>query len=99
MFSRITRAAALPNHLRSDNDHPFEFHRWEANLRILAIEAVGENSPASRVVTTVSVRIRVSAGVFPDLNLMARPEISICSMTIAGDRAAAPCISFRSLLE
>ncbi len=40
MFGRIIGGATLPNHLSSDNDPLFEFHRWKANLRILEIEEI-----------------------------------------------------------
>jgi len=40
MFGRITSGAVLPDHLSSDNDPLFEFHRWKANLRILEIEEI-----------------------------------------------------------
>ena len=29
-----------PTHLSSDNDPLFEYHRWKANLRVLAIDEV-----------------------------------------------------------
>ncbi len=37
MFNKIIACKALPKHLSSDNDPLFEFHRWQANLRILGI--------------------------------------------------------------
>ncbi len=40
MFGRIISGTVLPNHLSSDNDPLFEFHRWIANLRILEIEEI-----------------------------------------------------------
>jgi len=36
----IAGAGALPRHLSSDHDPLFEFHRWQANLRILEVAEV-----------------------------------------------------------
>jgi hypothetical protein len=35
MFSQIIAGKSLPEHLSSDHDPLFRFHRWLANLRIL----------------------------------------------------------------
>jgi len=35
MFNRILGSATPPRYLSSDNDPLFEYHRWQANLRIL----------------------------------------------------------------
>ncbi len=40
MFNKIIAGKALPKHLSSDNDPLFEFHRWQANLRILGINEI-----------------------------------------------------------
>jgi transposase InsO family protein len=41
MFSEaIARTGALPRYLSSDHDPLFEFHRWQANLRILDVTEV-----------------------------------------------------------
>src|SRR5262249_52449825 len=40
MFNHATRGHAPPTYLSSDHDRLFEFHRWQANLRILDIEAI-----------------------------------------------------------
>jgi len=37
MFNKIISSKTLPKYLSSDNDPLFEFHRWQANLRILEI--------------------------------------------------------------
>ena len=40
MFNRAIAGQQLPKHLGSDHDPRFRFHRWLANLRVLAIEEV-----------------------------------------------------------
>jgi transposase InsO family protein len=40
MFNRATRGETLPKYLSSDHDRLFEFHRWQANLRILDVEEI-----------------------------------------------------------
>jgi transposase InsO family protein len=40
MFNRATRGHAPPTYLSSDDDRLFEFHRWQANLRILDVEEI-----------------------------------------------------------
>jgi putative transposase len=40
MFNRIVSGKKLPRYLSSDHDPLFEYHRWQANLRILEIEPV-----------------------------------------------------------
>ena len=40
MFNKIIARKTLPNYLSSDNDPLFEFHRWQANLRILGIKEI-----------------------------------------------------------
>lgn len=40
MFNSIAKQSPLPNHLSSDNDPLFQYHRWKANLRILGIEEI-----------------------------------------------------------
>src|SRR5210317_821325 len=40
MFNHAITGTGIPNHLSSDNDPLFLFHRWKANLRILEIEEV-----------------------------------------------------------
>jgi putative transposase len=41
MFNQaIAGAPALPQHLSSDHDPLFEFHRWKANLRILGVSEI-----------------------------------------------------------
>ena len=37
MFNRAVSRRGIPRYLSSDNDPPFTFHRWRANLRILGI--------------------------------------------------------------
>ena len=38
MFNKIIAGKTLPRYLSSDNDLLFEFHRWQANLRILGVD-------------------------------------------------------------
>ena len=40
MFNKISANRCLPRYLSSDNDPLFQFHRWQANCRILAIEEI-----------------------------------------------------------
>jgi transposase InsO family protein len=40
MFNRAIRDHTPPKYLSSDHDRLFEFHRWQANLRILDVEEV-----------------------------------------------------------
>jgi len=40
MFNQIIVGQSLPQHLSSDHDPLFRFHRWVANLRILEVEEI-----------------------------------------------------------
>ena len=40
LFNRIISKQSLPKYLSSDNDPLFQFHRWQANLRILEIKEI-----------------------------------------------------------
>jgi len=40
MFNRATCGLDPPTHLSSDHDRLFEFHRWQANLRILDVQEI-----------------------------------------------------------
>lgn len=40
LFGRIISGTAPPEYLSSDNDPLFNFHRWQANLRILEVEEI-----------------------------------------------------------
>jgi putative transposase len=40
MFNQIIAGQSLPQHLSSDHDPLFRFHRWPANLRILEVEEI-----------------------------------------------------------
>jgi len=40
MFNRIIAGSEPPRYLSSDHDPLFEYHRWQANLRILEIEPI-----------------------------------------------------------
>jgi transposase InsO family protein len=40
MFNRVVARQPLPGYLSTDHDPRFRYHRWEANLRILDIEAI-----------------------------------------------------------
>ena len=40
MFNHAIAGKGLPSYLSSDNDPLFEFHRWEANLRVLGVDEV-----------------------------------------------------------
>jgi putative transposase len=52
MFNHaVAGALTLPQHLSSDHDPLFEFHRWKANLRILDVTEI-------KTVPTCLYRIR-----------------------------------------
>ena len=40
MFNRATRGRTPPKYLSSDHDRLFQFHQWQANLRILDVEEI-----------------------------------------------------------
>ena len=40
MFNKAISGMGVPKHLSSDNDPLFQYHRWEANLRILDVEEI-----------------------------------------------------------
>jgi len=40
MFNQIIAGHALPRYLSSDNSPLFEYHRWQANLRVVDIEEI-----------------------------------------------------------
>ncbi len=40
MFNKIISRKTLPRYLSSGNDPLFEFHRWQANLRLLGIDEI-----------------------------------------------------------
>jgi len=40
MFDRPTRGHIPPTYLSSDHDRFYQFHRWQANLRILDVEEI-----------------------------------------------------------
>ena len=40
MFKRVISGHKPPSYLSSDHDPLFEYHRWQANLRILEIEPI-----------------------------------------------------------
>ena len=40
MFNRATRGHTPPTYLSSDHDPLYQFHQWQANLRILDVEAI-----------------------------------------------------------
>jgi putative transposase len=40
MFNRATRGHTPPKHLSSDHDPLYRFHQWQANLRILDVNAI-----------------------------------------------------------
>jgi transposase InsO family protein len=40
MFNRATRGHTPPTYLNSDHDRLHQFHRWQANLRILDVEQI-----------------------------------------------------------
>lgn len=40
MFNTIVSGNSHPKYLSSDNDPPFRFHRWKANLRIIDVDEI-----------------------------------------------------------
>ena len=40
MFNKVIAGKSTPQYLSSDNDPLFEFHRWQANLRVLDIDEI-----------------------------------------------------------
>ncbi len=40
MFNRATRGHSPPKYLSSDHDRLFQFHQWQANLRVLDVKEV-----------------------------------------------------------
>jgi len=40
MFNEATSGQGWPKYLSSDNDPLFKYHRWKANLRVLAVEEI-----------------------------------------------------------
>ncbi|MBT3867332.1 MAG: DDE-type integrase/transposase/recombinase [Gammaproteobacteria bacterium] len=40
MFNQATSKQSWPTYLSSDNDPLFQYHRWQANLRVLAIDEI-----------------------------------------------------------
>jgi putative transposase len=40
MFNRATRGQTAPTYLSADHDRLYEFHQWQANLRILEVEEI-----------------------------------------------------------
>ena len=40
MFNKTISTKGVPKYLSSDNDPLFEYHRWQANLRILEIDEI-----------------------------------------------------------
>jgi hypothetical protein len=40
MFNRATRRQSPPTYLSSDHDPLYRFHQWQANLRILDVNAI-----------------------------------------------------------
>ena len=40
MFNRATRCHTLPTYLSSDHDPLYQFHQWQANLRILDVKEI-----------------------------------------------------------
>ena len=40
MFNKIVRGITPPKYLSSDNDPLFEYHRWQANLRVLEVDEI-----------------------------------------------------------
>ena len=40
MFNDATSGQGWPEHISSDNDPLFQYHRWKANLRVLEIEEI-----------------------------------------------------------
>jgi hypothetical protein len=40
MFNDVIAGQPPPKYLSSDNDPLFQFHRWQANLRVLEVEEI-----------------------------------------------------------
>ncbi len=40
MFNRATRSQGSPKYLSSDHDRLYQFHQWQANLRVLDVEEI-----------------------------------------------------------
>ena len=40
MFNQAIRTQALPKYLSSDNDPLYQFHQWQANLRVLQVTEI-----------------------------------------------------------
>jgi hypothetical protein len=40
MFNQVITGITPPTYLSSDNDPLFEYHRWQANLRVLDIDEI-----------------------------------------------------------
>ena len=40
MFNHATRGQSLPRYLSADHDPLFQFHPWQANLRILNVRDI-----------------------------------------------------------
>jgi putative transposase len=40
MFNRATRGQTPPKYLSADHDRLYQFHQWQANLRILEVEEI-----------------------------------------------------------
>jgi hypothetical protein len=40
MFNRASHTQALPKYLSSDRDPLYQFHQWQANLRVLEIQEI-----------------------------------------------------------
>ncbi len=40
MFNKVITGVTLPKYLSSDNDPLFEYHRWQANRRVLEIDEI-----------------------------------------------------------
>jgi len=52
MFNQATSKQSWPTYLSSDNDPLFQYHRWKANLRVLAIDEIKSlpHVPMSQIV-------------------------------------------------
>jgi transposase InsO family protein len=40
MFNKVIAGRSAPRYLSSDNDPLFEYHRWQANLRVLEVDEI-----------------------------------------------------------
>jgi putative transposase len=40
MFNRAIRGQSLPKYLSSDHDPLYQFHQWQANLRVLEVREI-----------------------------------------------------------